>query len=54
MKSEQSSMIRENFTANLNHHRFMQMAAQVMAECDKIETIFADCLGDSVEFRLAA
>jgi hypothetical protein len=54
MKSEQSPMIRENNTASLSHHRFMTMASQVMAEFDKIDAIFAECLSTRGERELAA
>ncbi|MGB5853094.1 MAG: hypothetical protein WBG85_12455 [Rhodanobacter sp.] len=54
MKSELSPIIRENNTASLSHHRFMKMASQVMAEFDKIDEIFAECLSNRCEQERAA
>lgn len=54
MKSEQSPLIRRDIAVDLNHHKFMQMADQVMAEFDKIDVIFEKCFGTAEALREAA
>lgn len=54
MNTEQSSLNRAIAAADLNHHKFMRMANQVMAEFDKLDAIFAKCLYNADERKKAA